>query len=843
MPSRCLRPGMWLVLAALCVASHAQDKEKEPDPQAQGNGIPAPAAKGPELPGFVWVPPGMVLPGTTFENYSQRHRGNQKLKSNLIYEVWGGVPAFPLEGFHFGRYEVSNAQWKLYLDRNFRVEHVTGKTDTLRSLAAQYIKFRGKGIEREWRAIYAFNWRQIKKAWSLKTTKKRRKTAKEYDEEEEDEFGDEGEERFSEDAFQEGEDDENEDDAEEEEDEYEEDEEEEDEEEEDEYEEDEDEEDEDEEDEDAEDAEDSDVVVQDAVWKSVWRVEDPPAEAGNDISKIFLPEGLTLVFYKHRTPPHWYGWCKLARLRVGREYCEIRKPPAEAFIPPQAPAGKKKGLTREQKIFKRLKLRDTDFAAYPIRYISPAEALAFAEWAGCILPSEFEFERAGCGPNLRGPYTHGATWNHAAQKHIKAWSDNPRCRSGPLRVDDESVKGSDSPFGARHMLGNVWELTRTFFDLHPRVRPKPPPPNPDVTNYSLIAKGGSFGDRWQMCQLSVRTGIVGDRGWLDLRAQNRVDTLGFRLVHHPQPGYSLMLHSLLRIAYDRGAGAWNDYLVHAFAMPRMAGIEEIHIEKSEAPYMHALEKATAIAFAPLWITALSQTEQKAIVRDYKLGKGRRRHHFVLGALRSDIPLHVGRQYGKQEIKDLRERRAKYADEIKEWRKLPKKLKNERPEPVKPPMPDKYEKATDNRNADECGVWRGAIIAPGEWLVIYWNGFLGLANKTLTMPPDAILLLGKKKTQRKRVQPAPRSEITLDREKSEITLVFRVEERAVEKRKRRQLPREAESERWALCEAYPKEWLGDQNAAKARPYHWEFEVTFHTVKDAMDKHKWREAERK
>ena len=52
---------------------------------------------------------------------------------------------------------------------------MTGKTDTLRSLAAKYVKFRGKGVEREWRAIYAFNWREIKMAWSKKRIKKKRK--------------------------------------------------------------------------------------------------------------------------------------------------------------------------------------------------------------------------------------------------------------------------------------------------------------------------------------------------------------------------------------------------------------------------------------------------------------------------------------------------------------------------------------------------------------------------------------------------------------------------------------------------------------------------------------------
>ena len=55
----------------------------------------------------------------------------------------------------------------------------------------------------------------------------------------------------------------------------------------------------------------------------------------------------------------------------------------------------------------------------------------------------------------------------------------------------------------------------------------------------------------------------------------------------------------------------------------------------------------------------------------------------------------------------------------------------------PPGVDDYEKATEPCSKD-TGLWREADVGPGEWFVVYWNGFIGLANKSLNMPPDAIL---------------------------------------------------------------------------------------------------------
>ena len=103
----------------------------------------APAPAGAAWPGFVRVPAGQVWPGCTEKEYKERHLGNSDLKRELIYDVWGKLPPFPLPSFQIGKFEVTNAQWKQYLDLEFRVEHKTGKGETLRSVAGQYVKFRG----------------------------------------------------------------------------------------------------------------------------------------------------------------------------------------------------------------------------------------------------------------------------------------------------------------------------------------------------------------------------------------------------------------------------------------------------------------------------------------------------------------------------------------------------------------------------------------------------------------------------------------------------------------------------------------------------------------------------
>lgn len=682
-------------------------------PEAAPQGGPAGAQAAPAaaetrtVHGFVQVPPGQVLPGCTDKEYVDRHRGNTDLKRVLVYDIWGSIPPFAIPGFQIGRYEVTNAQWKRYLDEEFRVEHPTAKGETLKALAGQFVKFRGEPVESDWKALYALNWRTLVDGWKKMQ-----------------------------------------------------------------------------------------------VWQPGWPVENPPSEPGNTIEDLELPEGLKLVVYKTRVPQSWYGWCRLSGLGVGREYCDPSKPAAEAFTVP------------DEEPFTSLALADKDFAAHPIRSASPNEMLAFAEWAGCQLPTEYEWERAARGDNLRWPYCFGA-WDHDKQKTLIAGAENERCRAGgPLRVDDESVSGGDSPFGARHMAGNVWEMTRTFYDVHPRVTPEPPRPD-DIANYALVAKGGSFGDRWQLLMVCARTGIIGETGVLSLRENNRADSLGLRLVRHDdRPGYDLMLHSIRRLSYDAAASDWSAYVPHAFAMERMAGTDQLKLAASEAPYVYARERAHGVAVAPLWVTRFDEAAKRET-------KPQRNRYSVLGAFRCDVPLRAGVKLTDAEMRAIADERERFANLVAAFKKLPPaKQKNvQLPDPPKPP--DEYEKLTE-KDKDELGLFQEKTVAPGEWFVVYWNGFIGLANKNLTMPPDAILQIDPKQVSRKNAQPEP-ARLTLDHAKGEVRLRFQVWEQPSEKSKQVVPPGPDRSEEWALCEAFPAFFI--KGAASARPYCWEVDVAF------------------
>ena len=164
---------------------------------------------------------------------------------------------------------------------------------------------------------------------------------------------------------------------------------------------------------------------------------------------------------------------------------------------------------------------------------------------------------------------------------------------------------------------------------------------------------------------------------------------------------------------------------------------------------------------------------------------------ILGVLRSDLPLRAGVRGAQQE------------DRI-----------------------DSYAVATES-NREAIGSWCEGTVPPGEWLVVYWNGFLGLTGRELTMPPRAILLLAHEPGAR---LPFPvhvkgaagRASLVPDWHRDRLQLRFRVEEQpSVEDA--RAPPGQEKSEHWALCEIHPNGWPGRVTGQ----WCWEFRVTLVT----------------
>ncbi len=149
---------------------------------------------------------------------------------------------------------------------------------------------------------------------------------------------------------------------------------------------------------------------------------------------------------------------------------------------------------------------------HPMVNVSWYEADAWCRWAGRRLPAEAEWEAAASGaPAEDGtlaragrPYPWGDEPPTPSRAHLDGRAFRP--------LDVGALPASDSAFGCRQMLGNVWEWTATDFAPYPGFAPGP------YREYSLpwfgthkALRGGSFATPWRLATPRFRNFYTPDR--------------------------------------------------------------------------------------------------------------------------------------------------------------------------------------------------------------------------------------------------------------------------------------------------------------------------------------------
>lgn len=156
------------------------------------------------------------------------------------------------------------------------------------------------------------------------------------------------------------------------------------------------------------------------------------------------------------------------------------------------------------------------WADMPVTWVSLEDARAYAAWAGKRLPHEWEWQYAAQGTDGR-LYPWGNQWEASA---VPA-PDTGRTLTGPADVNTHPQGAS--PFGVMDLVGNVWQWTDEFTDLHTRA---------------AILRGGSYyqpqGSRWYF----PNAYRLDEHGKYLLMAPSidRAGTLGFRCVEDAENG-------------------------------------------------------------------------------------------------------------------------------------------------------------------------------------------------------------------------------------------------------------------------------------------------------------------
>jgi iron(II)-dependent oxidoreductase len=157
---------------------------------------------------------------------------------------------------------------------------------------------------------------------------------------------------------------------------------------------------------------------------------------------------------------------------------------------------------------------DEGLARWPALYVTWIEAADFCLAAGKRLPTEAQWEKAA-----RGTAGNLFPWGPQAPTPALAVFDQYHVHEIPLVQPVGSGEEGRSPFGARHMAGNVAEWVQDWFGFdYYAVTPNRNPTGPATSRYKGV-RGGSWKSKPMMLRTATRSGAPPDQ---------RSPTIGFR---------------------------------------------------------------------------------------------------------------------------------------------------------------------------------------------------------------------------------------------------------------------------------------------------------------------------
>ena len=128
--------------------------------------------------------------------------------------------------------------------------------------------------------------------------------------------------------------------------------------------------------------------------------------------------------------------------------------------------------------------KEKQYAAHPVTYVSWDDAVAYAKWAGCQLPTEAQWEKAARGPSgLIYPW--GKDWDQAKCRNDKNKGSET---TAPVHAYPEGASG----YGTYNQSGNVWEWCADWYgEGYYKQSPQRDPAGP-ATGSGRVHRGGSW---------------------------------------------------------------------------------------------------------------------------------------------------------------------------------------------------------------------------------------------------------------------------------------------------------------------------------------------------------------